>query len=64
LIVAPHARRKPEPQALVVTFERVGEEPIRVEVTDGEKAILRATAMILMHGWLQASDRLTVTTAD
>ena len=58
------ARYKPEPQALVVTFERVGEEPIRVEVPDGEKAILRATAMILMHGRLHPGDRLTVTTAE
>jgi hypothetical protein len=54
------ARCKPTSAALAVTFERVGEEPIRVEVPDGEKAILRATAMILMHGRLQPGDRLTV----
>jgi translation initiation factor IF-1 len=52
--------KPPAPGALVVTFERIGEEPIRVEVPDGEKAITRATAMILMHGRLQAGDRLTV----
>jgi hypothetical protein len=58
------ARCKPSSPALVVTFERIGDEPIRVEVTDGEKAITRATAMILMHGRLQAGDRLTVTAAE
>jgi len=36
----------------------------RVEVPDGEKAILRATAMILMHGRLHPGDRLTVEAAD
>jgi hypothetical protein len=46
--------RKPIP------FERVGEDPIQVEVADGEKAITRATAMILMHARLYPGDRLKV----
>jgi hypothetical protein len=58
------ARCKPASPALVVTFERIGDEPIRVEVPDGEKALTRATAMILMHGKLQAGDRLTITAAE
>jgi hypothetical protein len=58
------ARCKPTSAALVVSFERDGDPPIRVEVPDGEKALTRATAMILMHGKLQAGDRLTVTAAE
>jgi hypothetical protein len=58
------ARTKSAPAALVVTFERDGEEPVRIEVADGDKAVLRAVALLLAHRMLHAGDRLTVTTSD
>jgi hypothetical protein len=41
------ARIKPESEALVVVFERDGEEPVRVEAADGERAVLRAVTILL-----------------
>ena len=38
---------KPQPNALVVVFERDGEKPVRVEAIHGEKALLRAVALLL-----------------
>ena len=58
------ARVKHEPDALVVTFERDGEEPIRLEAADGDKALLRAVAILLAHRKLHAGDRLTVEAID
>jgi hypothetical protein len=58
------ARIKPEPEGLVVVFERDGEEPVRVEAADGEKAVLRAVALLLAHSKLVVGDRLTVEAAD
>jgi hypothetical protein len=54
-------RRKP---GLKVTFERDGEEPIRIEANDGKQAMLRATALLLANQELRSGDRLTVETAD
>jgi hypothetical protein len=58
------ARVKHEPDALAVVFERDGEEPIRVEAADGEKAVLRAVTILLAHRRLHVGDKLTVTAAD
>jgi hypothetical protein len=54
------ARVKHEPDALAVVFERDGEEPIRIEVADGDKALLRAVAILLAHRRLHVGDKLTV----
>ena len=56
------ARTRPESDALTVTFERDGEEPIRIEAADGDRAMVRAVAILLAHRKLQPGDRLTVTT--
>jgi hypothetical protein len=58
------ARIKPEPNALVVEFERDGEEPVRVAAANGEKAVLRAVAILLAHQKLHAGDRLWIKAAD
>jgi hypothetical protein len=58
------ARTRHGPDALMVTFERDGEDPIRIEAADGDRAMFRAVAILLAHRRLQAGDRLTVTTPD
>jgi hypothetical protein len=58
------ARRKPEPNTLVVVFERDGQEPIRVEATNCEKALLRAIALLMARGKLHVGDRLRVEATD
>lgn len=58
------ARVRKEPDVLVVTFERDGEEPVRIEAADGEKALLRAVALLLAYSKLHAGDRLRVEAAD
>jgi hypothetical protein len=58
------ARTKPEPDALVVTFERDGEEPVRITAANGEKAVLRAVAILLAHRKLHAGDRLWIKVAE
>jgi hypothetical protein len=51
---------KPEPQSLVVVFERDGEEPVRIEAADGEKALIQALKLLLTRNVLRPGDRLTV----
>jgi hypothetical protein len=58
------ARIKHEPDALVVVFERDGEEPVRVAAADGDKALVRAVALLLAHRRLHAGDRLWIEAAD
>jgi hypothetical protein len=58
------ARVKPDPGALVVVFERDGDPPVRVEVPDGHKALIRALILLLTYPKLQAGDRLLVESAD
>lgn len=58
-------RRLPEPPSLlVIQWEREGEEPVRIEVANGEKAILRAVTLLMTHRQLKAGDRLTILPAD
>jgi hypothetical protein len=57
-------RVKREPSGLTITFERDGEEPVLVSVTDGTGALRRAVEMLLANRKLQAGDRLTVEAAD
>jgi hypothetical protein len=52
------------PDALAVVFERNGEATVRITVTDGDKAILRAVSILLERRPLQAGDRLTIEAAD
>jgi hypothetical protein len=53
-----------EPDALAVVFERNGEAAIKVAVTDGDKAILRAVSILLDRRPLRAGDRLTIEAAE
>jgi hypothetical protein len=52
-----------EPDALAVVFERNGEAAVRIAVTDGDKAILRAVSILLERRPLQVGDRLTIEAA-
>jgi hypothetical protein len=58
------ARTRSEPDALVVVFERDGEEPVRVEVINGDKALLRAVAVLMAKSKLHVGDCLRVEAAD
>jgi hypothetical protein len=58
------ARTKHEPDTLLVVFERDGEEPVRIAAADGEKAVLRAVAILLAHRKLHAGDRLWIKAAE
>jgi hypothetical protein len=58
------ARPRSESAALVVVFERDGEEPVRIDAADGEKACIRALTILLAKSKLQVGDRLTVEAAD
>jgi len=58
------ARIKPQPHALAVVFERDGEKPVRIEAIHGEKALVRAVALLLRRSKLHVGDRLTVEAAD
>jgi hypothetical protein len=56
---------KPERQApLVVVFERDGEERVRIEAADGERAVLQALKLLLLRNVLRPGDRLTVEAVD
>jgi hypothetical protein len=55
---------RPDPAALAIVFERDGEEPIRVEAADGERAVLTAVKLLLKRGQLRPGDRLIVEVAD
>jgi hypothetical protein len=54
------ARTRPEPAALVVTFERDGEVIERSPARDGRQALLRAASMVIGQGELRAGDVLRV----
>lgn len=58
------ARTKHEPAALAVILERDGEEMIRTEAENGDKAMLQAVTLLLAAKTLRAGDRLTVTAID
>ena len=58
------ARTMPKPTALAVVFERHGEKPVRIEAIHGEKALVRAVALLLARSTLHVGDRLTVEAAD
>ena len=58
------ARTRSEPKALVVVFERDGEEPVRLEAINGEKALIRALIILLAHSKLHVGDCLRVEAAD
>ncbi len=54
------ARVRHEPEAVVVVFERDGEEPVRVEAINSEKALIRALILLLAHSKLHAGDCLRI----
>jgi hypothetical protein len=51
---------KPEPDALLIVFERDGEEPATRQASGGEQACLFAVRMLIDHRRLRVGDRLTV----
>jgi hypothetical protein len=53
-----HARH--EPDALLITLERDGEEPVTRQASGGEQALLFALALLIECRQLQVGDRLTV----
>jgi hypothetical protein len=58
------ARTKPEPNALVIQFERDGEEPeTQLVIGDGERVLLFAVSLLVRHRRLHIGDRLTVRAA-
>jgi hypothetical protein len=57
------ARTCCEPRGLVVVFERDGEELIRVDAINSEKALIRALNILLAHSKLHVGDRLRVEAA-
>ncbi len=58
------ARVRSEPGALVVVFERDGEEPVRVEAINNEKALIRALSILLAHSKLLVGDRMRIEAAE
>jgi|GraSoi2013_100cm_1033763.scaffolds.fasta_scaffold225209_1 hypothetical protein len=58
------ARTRREPDALLLQFERDGEEPERKLAHGGRQALLFAIGMLIGHTRLMAGDRLTVSAAD
>jgi hypothetical protein len=55
---------RPEPDALVIVFERDGEEPeTRLVAGDGERILLFAVTMLIQRRRLHVGDRLTVRAA-
>jgi hypothetical protein len=53
-------RRRYEPNALLIVFERDGEEPATRHANGGEQACLFAVRMLIDHRALRVGDRLTV----
>jgi hypothetical protein len=51
---------KPPDELLVVVLERDGEEVIRTEAANGDKAMLQAVILLLAAKTLRAGDRITV----
>jgi hypothetical protein len=58
------ARTKSKPAALVVVFERDGEEPKRVKASSGRQALAFAVGLLITNRELQPGDRLTVEAAE
>jgi hypothetical protein len=52
------------PLPLVLLFERAGEEPVRIDAADGEKAVLQGVKLLLTRNALRPGDRLTVEAAN
>jgi hypothetical protein len=55
---------RPDPVPLAVVFERDGEEMIRTEAANGDKAMLQAVILLLAAKTLRVGDRLTVKAAE
>jgi hypothetical protein len=53
-----------EPSALIVQFERDGEEPEQKLAHGGWQALLYAVGILIGHSTLVVGDRLTVMAAD
>jgi hypothetical protein len=53
-------RTRPEPNALVVTFSRDGEEPDALFAKDGQQAWRHAVTLIAKREWLLSGDTLNV----
>ncbi len=49
-----------KPVRLAVVFERPGAAPVRIDCTDGKKAVLAAVRLLLTQRRLQHGDKLTV----
>ncbi len=58
------ARIRREPEALLLQFERDGEEPERKLARGGRQALLYAVGMLIGHSRLMGGDRLSVRSAD
>jgi hypothetical protein len=58
------ARTRPQPDGLMLRFDRNGEEPERLRADDGRDALLFALAMLIKHGRLLVGDKLSVAAAD
>jgi hypothetical protein len=55
------ARTKPEPDALVIQFDRDGQEPEKkLVVGSGERVLLHAIGVLIRQGALRLHDRLTI----
>jgi hypothetical protein len=54
------ARTRREPEALILQFERDGEEPVRKLARSGRQALLYAVGMLIERTRLMAGDRLSV----
>ena len=59
------ARARPQPDGLLLRFDRHGDEPECLRADDGRDALLFALAMLIKHGRLLVGDKLSVVvTAD
>jgi hypothetical protein len=58
------ARCWQNPEALYVTFEREGDEPVHIRAANGEKAVLEAVKALLLVSRLKAGDRIVVSRFD
>jgi hypothetical protein len=57
------ARERPDPTALMLRFDRDGEEPERLRGGDSRDALVFAISMRLKHGRLFVGDKLSVLAA-
>ena len=58
------ARARPQPDGLLLRFDRDGEEPEKLRADDGRDALLFELAMLIKHGRLLVGDKLSVHAAD